>query len=216
MSGCPGGDTGETAGGKANKGDAMSSGIMGLGWGDRPIIIGGSAVACLWAAARRWCAPVMRIGWMVALLVGAGGGLAPPAAAAPPGPEAFQMLDAVPDWMARCAEADAEALESDDPTRALAAMIRENACLRGIVVYLAETFYAPEMFGAAGPGALLDQVSEPLDRLFSVLQTQPLACAPVCNEFYEIQAKDMTRRFLTTLILDMTERLKDDSPVHIE
>lgn len=152
-------------------------------------------------------------------MIGAGLGLsggAPLAQAAPPEPEVYRMLDNVPDWMARCSEAEANAFDTADSTQILAALVRENACLRGIVVYLAEAFYAPEVFGPQGIAGLLDDTTQPMDRLFSALQTQPLACAPACDPFYAIQAKDMTRRFLTTLILDLTERLKDDSPVHVE
>ncbi|CCG07042.1 hypothetical protein [Pararhodospirillum photometricum] len=136
------------------------------------------------------------------------------AQAGPLDPKTFAQLDAVPDRLAACAAGDSAAEDSGDPERLKTVMATEIVCLRALAVEVASTFYPADAFGPGGLKAVLGQLDEPLSRVFNAVQTKPQACAPACDPFYAVQAQDMTRRFLTTLILDMTERLKDDSPLH--
>jgi hypothetical protein len=130
--------------------------------------------------------------------------------------ETYRQLDTVPDRMGACTDAVSDAYETGDVEQIRAAMNGEISCLKEVVAFLGETFYAPDAFGPEGILGLLARVSDPLGQMYYVLQTEPSACVPACGSLYGIQALDMYRRFLATLILDMTERLKDESPVHTE
>jgi hypothetical protein len=139
-----------------------------------------------------------------------------PAAAAELTADTYRELDTVPDRMAACTDAVSESYETGDAEQIRAAMNGEISCLKEVLAFVAKTFYAPDAFGPDGILALLQRVSDPLGQMFYVLQTEPKACVPACGSLYGIQALDMYRRFLVTLILDMSERLKDESPVHTE
>ncbi|MCF8481351.1 MAG: hypothetical protein K9H25_13030 [Rhodospirillum sp.] len=139
-----------------------------------------------------------------------------PACAAELTADTYRLLDTVPDRMGACTDAVSESYDTGDAEQIRAAMNGEIACLKEVAAFLADTFYAPDAFGPGGITALLQRVSDPLGQMFYVLQTEPTACVPACGSLYGIQALDMYRRFLVTLILDMTERLKDESPVHTE
>ncbi|ABC23742.1 hypothetical protein Rru_A2945 [Rhodospirillum rubrum ATCC 11170] len=139
-----------------------------------------------------------------------------PAFAEPPTADEFRTLDTVPDRMAACSDAGADAYESGDAEQIRKAMDGEIACLTVIAADLGKTFYGAEAFGADGIEGALKRLRDPLGRLYATVQNDPVACAPACGTLYTIQSEDMYRRFLATLILDISERLKDDSPVHSE
>lgn len=146
--------------------------------------------------------------------------------AAVPTAETFGTLDTVPDRLEACSTASAMDTNEDlEPV--IRALQKDIVCLTGLANEIALVFYPPDAFGQGrgasvgqGRGAsmktALDQANGDLLPIFMGLQTRPLACDPDCDRFYTLQAYDMNVRFLNTLILDMTERLKDDSPVHTE
>lgn len=137
--------------------------------------------------------------------------------AAVPSVATFETLDTVPDRLEKCNTAGM--MESDDPAPVIKALQKDIVCLTGLANDIALVFYPPDAFGQGRPASMkaaLDQVNTDLLPLFVALQTRPLACDPSCDSFYTRQAYEMNARFLSALILEMTERLKDDSPIHTE
>ncbi|MBE1237704.1 hypothetical protein IHV25_08595 [Phaeovibrio sulfidiphilus] len=139
-------------------------------------------------------------------------------AAEPPSAEAFALLDSVPDRLEACNTAGILD-EAGDQAAVLKALQKDIACLVGLAGEISQTFYPSDAFGRGRGGSLsaaLERVNAELLPVYVGVQTKPLACAPNCDAFYLRQAYDMNVRFLNVFILDMIERLKDDSPIHTE
>ncbi len=133
-----------------------------------------------------------------------------------PPPETYRLLDTVPDQAQACSDAHQDAYESGDAAAIREAKEAEIVCLIGIAADVAARFYPPDAFGPDGIRGLLTRALDPVGRLYRVIQTDPAACTPACGSLYGIQAVEAEHRFVSMMLFDMVERLKDESPFHMQ
>lgn len=131
----------------------------------------------------------------------------------------YTMLDVMAERAYLCEQASENEYWSGVPQRMVAALDVRLSCLEDIAATLAEEFYPPDAFGPGGMRARLDELETQTSRLFGVIHTQPLACDDVngpCGPIYDVWARENTVATVRLAVDAMIERLKDQSPLHVQ
>lgn len=126
----------------------------------------------------------------------------------------FLHINAAAQQADRCESRAQPAYESGDQEKILAALTEQRACLEGIFVATAQEFYTADAFGPGGAAARLADLRHSADTLLDPLYNKPRTCMPKCSSLYRVWAAEAYVTTLRSLLDDMLDRLKDESPYY--
>jgi hypothetical protein len=115
--------------------------------------------------------------------------------------------EALPAARAVCYRAALPEWDSGVTHRVIQANTRYTECLLNLGERLLLTNYDPAAFAPHTPRQYLQQVTQQVQDLAAILETQPRSCAPMCGTLWQMTASGAGAQFLEQLLRNTAERL---------
>lgn len=128
----------------------------------------------------------------------------------------FRKLDTAAAKAEACDDKVRDAYVSGDNDRILAALNEQGKCLEVVLFSVAREFYDHDAFGTGGVEARMDELRSTLGHMYSTIYSEPKTCVPNCGVVYQIWAQEAYVTSIRIMLDDMLDRLKDESPLHLQ